>query len=164
VVLWIAGDSNATASAAAALAGTEMPGQRVIFETAVGVTSILSLTYVRDPRYADSAVQAGLMTALADPVAGLFAPANVGIGEPIYQSQIAAACLAVPGVVAIQNVDLSADENQFISERRFSSIPHRFIPFKPLGCSGQVYSPGAGAYFIVPNDTTHVVLSGTVAS
>ena len=36
VVLWIAGDSNATAAAAAAIAGTQMPGQRVIFETARG--------------------------------------------------------------------------------------------------------------------------------
>jgi hypothetical protein len=164
VVLWIAGDSNATVSAAAALAGTAMPGQRVIFETALGVTSILSLTYVRDPRYADSAVQAGLMAALADPVAGLFAPANLGIGQPIYQSQIAAACLAVPGVVAIQNVNLVADADQVVTERRFSFILRRFVPIQQLGCSGQVYNPGAGAYFIVPNDTTHVVLSGTVAS
>jgi hypothetical protein len=164
VVLWVAGDANATASAAAAVAGTEMPGQRVIFQTAVGVTSILSLTYVRDPRIADSTAQAGLMTALADPSAGLFAAANVGIGQPIYQSQIAAACLAVPGVVAIQNVDLAADRDQFISERRYAFVPRHFVPIKPLGCSGQVYNPGAGAYFIVPNDTTHVVLTGSVAS
>ena len=78
------------------------------------MTSILSLAYLRDPRYADSAVQAGLMTALADPSAGLFAPAKVGIGQPIYQSQIAAACLAVPGVVAIQDVNLAADRDQWL--------------------------------------------------
>jgi hypothetical protein len=164
VVLWVAGDANATASAAAALAGTEMPGQKVIFETAVGVTSILRLTYVRDPRYADSAVQAGLMSALADPSTGLFATANVGIGQSIYQSQIAAACLAVPGVVAIQDVDLAADQDQFIKGPRYAFIRRRFIPIKQLGCSGQVFNPGAGAYFIVPGDTTHIVLSGTVAS
>ena len=164
VVLWIAGDANATASAAAAVAGTEMPGQKVIYQTAVGVTSILSLTYVRDRRYADSAVQADLMTALADPSAGLFAPANVGIGQPTYQSQIAAACLAVPGVVAIQDVDLVADQDQFISGPNFIFRPHKFIPTKPLGCSGQVFNPGLGAYFVVPDDTTHVVLTGTVAS
>jgi hypothetical protein len=164
VVLWIAGDSNAPAAAAAAIAGTEMPGQKVIFQTAVGVTSILSLTYVRDPRFADSAVQTGLMSALVDPAVGLFAPANVQIGQPIYQSQIAAACLAVPGCVAIQDVDLAADEDQFIREPMYRFIPRHFVPIKPLGCSGQVYSPGLGAYFIVPGDTTHVVLSGTVAS
>ena len=164
VVLWIAGDSDATAAAAAALAGTGMPGQRVIYETAVGVTSILSLTYVRDPRYADSAVQAGLMTALADPVVGLFAPANVGIGEPFYQSQIAAACLAVPGVLAIQNVSLGADPDLFIAGRRFAFTLRRPLPIRRPGCSGQVFSPGAGAYFIVPNDTNHVVLTGTVSS
>ena len=164
VVLWIAGDSNATAAAAAAIAGTQMPGQRVIFETAAGVTSILSLAYLRDPRYADSAVQAGLMTALADPSAGLFAPAKVGIGQPIYQSQIAAACLAVPGVVAIQNVNLTADLDQRLLQARYRLVLRRYRPIKPLGCSGQVFSPGAGAYFIVPNDTAHVALTGAPAS
>jgi hypothetical protein len=164
VVLWIAGDDNATAAAQAALAGTEMPGQRVIYETAVAINSILSLTYVRDPRYADSAVHAGLMSALADQTSGLFAPANVGIGQPIYQSQIAAACLAVQGVVAIQDVDLSP-EFQFLSARR-SNLRFRssFLPLNPTGCSGQVFNPGAGAYFVVPDDTTHVALTGSVAS
>ena len=165
VVLWIAGDSNATVAAAAAIAGTEMPGQRVIFDTATGVTSVLSLTYLRDPRYADSAVQAGLMTALADPDTGLFAAARVGIGQSIYQSQIAAACLAVPGVMAIQNVNLIADPDQgLLRQPRYRFILRRAWPIKPLGCSGQVYNPGAGAYFIVPNDTTHVVLTGAPAS
>lgn len=164
VVLWVAGDDNATAAAQAALAGTEMPGQRVIFETAAGINSILNLTYVRDPRYADSAVQTGLMSALADQSSGLFAPANVGIGQPIYQSQIAAACLAVPGVVAIQDVDLSP-EFQFLSVRRSNlRIRHTFLPLKPTGCSGQVFNPGPGAYFVVPGDSAHVVLTGSVAS
>ena len=164
VVLWVAGDDNATASAQAALAGTEMPGQRVIYETAVGINAILSLTYVRDPRYADSAVHAGLMSALADQTSGLFAPANVGIGQPIYQSQVAAACLAVPGVVAVQNVDLSP-EHQFLSTRQLNlRIRSSFLPLNPVGCSGQVFNPGAGAYFVVPDDTTHVVLTGSVAS
>jgi hypothetical protein len=163
-VLWIAGDDDATAAVAAALAGTAMPGQRLIQETAVGVTSILSLTYVRDPRNADSAVQTGLMAALTDPATGLFAPAKVGIGQPFYQSQIAAACLAVPGVVAIQDVNLTPDQDQSVNTYAYRFRIRSFRPIRKPGCSGQVYNPGAGAYFIVPNDTTHVVLSGMVAS
>jgi hypothetical protein len=163
-VLWIAGDDNATAAVAAALAGTAMPGQRLIPETAVGITSILGLTYARDPRYADAAVQAGLLAALTDPAAGLFAPAKVGIGQPFYQSQIAAACLAVPGVVAIQDVSLTPDRDQSVSEAVYRFSLRNFMPIKKAGCSGQVYNPGPGAYFIVPNDTTHVALSGMAAS
>src|SRR6202012_836043 len=164
VVLWIAGDDNATAAAQAALAGTEMPGQRVIYETAVAINSILSLTYVRDPRYADSAVHAGLMSALADQTSGLFDPPKVGSAQPIYQSQIAAACLAVQGVVAVQDVDLSP-VFQFLSTRRPTfRLRSSFLPLKPQGCSGQVFNAGAGAYFVVPDDTTHVVLTGSVAS
>jgi hypothetical protein len=104
------------------------------------------------------------MAALADPDAGLFATANVGIGQSIYQSQIAAACLAVPGVVAIQNVDLIADPDQALLQPRYRFTLRRFQPIKPLGCSGQVFNPGAGSYFIVPNDTAHVVLTGVPAS
>ena len=80
------------------------------------MTSILSLTYVRDPRFADSAVQAGLTSALRRPG-----------GRPVRAGQRAASARrsttarstppASPcrACVAIQDVDLAADEAQFIS-------------------------------------------------
>jgi hypothetical protein len=164
VVLWIAGDANAPAAAAAALAGTQMPNQRLVIDTAVQLTSILTLTYLRDPRYADAAVRTGLTTALADPDTGLLAPGNVGIGQPIYQSQIARVCLAVPGVRAIQGVSL-APAPPTGPQPRFRRFIYRLIPRgAPEGCSGQCFSPGPGAYFSVPNDPVHLVLNGTVAS
>jgi hypothetical protein len=163
VVLWIAGDGNAPAAAAAALAGTEMPNQRLVIDTAVPLTSILTLTYLRDSRYADAAVRTGLTTALADPDTGLLAPGNVGIGQPIYQSQIARVCLAVPGVTAIQGVSL-APAPPTGPQPRFRRFIYRLIPpGAPEGCSGQCFSPGPGAYFSVPSDPVHLVLNGTVA-
>jgi predicted phage baseplate assembly protein len=143
VMLWIAGDANAPAAVAAALAGTAMPNQSLVINQATAAEATLSLTYVRDPRYADTAVQAGLTAALLDPNNGLLGTNVVGIGQSIYQSQIAAACLApaVPGVTAIQNVVMT-----------------------PPGTSCQRYSPGSGSYFYIPNDGQHLILSGTTAS
>jgi hypothetical protein len=141
VTLWIAGDANAPAAASAALAGTAMPNQGLRVITATPVEATLSLTYVRDPRYADTAVQAGLVAALLDPNTGLLGTSVIGIGQSIYQSQIAAACLAVPGVTAIQNVVMT-----------------------PPGLSLRRYSPGAGSYFSLPDDGQHLFLNGTTSS
>jgi hypothetical protein len=41
------------------------------------------------------------VTALADPDMGLFSPARLDIGEPMFDSEIEAAVLGVDGVVAI---------------------------------------------------------------
>ncbi len=164
VVLWIAGDANASTAAAAALAGTQMPNQRLMIDTAVPLVSVLALTYMRDPRYADDAVRTALVAALADPATGLFAPARVGIGQPIYQSQIAQACLATPGVTAIQNVSLTPVPSG-ASRAPLRRLIYRLIPRGGCeGCSGQCFSPGPGAYFSVPNDPVHIVLTSAVAS
>jgi hypothetical protein len=115
---------------------------------------------VRDPRYAADAVSTGLMAALADPNTGLFAPASVGIGQPIYESQIAAVCLAVPGVTAIQNVTLRRVVEQ-LERRKFTRFVRRsYTSGASRDASVQRFNPGQGAYFSLPNDTDHVVLTG----
>ena len=152
VTLWIAGDTGAKAAVQAALAGVAMPNQGLRIYQATAIPATLSLTYVRDPRYLDSDVQAGLTTALLDPDAGLFGANVPGIGQTIYQSQIARVCLAVAGVTAIQGVTL------------ITAGIRRFVPPAAAECAGQSYNPGAGAYFSVPNDGRHLVLNGTTAS
>lgn len=162
VTMWVAGDSGAVAAAQAALAGTAVPYQGLKISAATPLTMQLSLTYLRDPRYPDPAVQAGLTAALLDPDEGLFGANVVGIGEVFYDSQIAAACLAVPGVTAIHQVSFTDDAGLLVrfgfSLGRFRII--RFVPAAPSGCSGQRHDPGAGNYFVVPNDGQHLQLSG----
>jgi predicted phage baseplate assembly protein len=164
VTLWIAGDANAPAAAAAALAGTEMPNQGLSIKAAVALEAKLSLTYVRDPRYADTAVQASLTTALLDPNTGLLGANVIGIAQPIYQSQIAAACLAVPGVTAIQDVSLTTLAGGGLVPWRVNFIRRFILPTTAAVCAGQSYSPGPGNYFSVPNDSQHLFLTGTTAS
>jgi hypothetical protein len=163
VTLWIAGDDNARVAPAAALAGTEMPNQGLRVHKATPVPATLSLSYGRDPRYDDKAVQTGLTTALLDPDTGLLGAGKVGIGQAIYQSQIAAACLAVPGVTAIQNVALTPFESVSSSQRRFQFIRRFVPPPSPSVCSGQRFTPGPGNYFSLPNDGRHLSLTGTTS-
>jgi len=164
VTLWIAGDAGAAAAAGAAIAGTAVPNQGLRIYQATAVPTKLSLTYMRDPRYSDAVIQGGLTTALVDPDAGLLGTNVVGIGQTIYQSQIAAACLAVPGVTAIRDVMLATFDGSAIRPLRFS-FPRRFIPpVTPANCSGQSYSAGAGKYFSLPNDGQHLFLTGMTAS
>ncbi|HLN39991.1 MAG TPA: hypothetical protein VK337_19590 [Xanthobacteraceae bacterium] len=164
VTLWIAGDAGAAAAAAAAIAGTAMPNQGLRIYPASAVPTTLSLTYVRDPRYGDAAVQAALTTALVDPDSGLLGTNVVGIGQTIYQSQIAAACLAVAGVTAIQNVVLATSGGVKIRPLQFNVGRRSISPVTPANCSGQSYSPGAGKYFSLPNDGHHLFLTGVTAS
>jgi len=46
-------------------------------------------------------IRADVKSALTDGESGLFAPARLRIGQPVFDSQIEAACLSVEGTVAI---------------------------------------------------------------
>jgi hypothetical protein len=150
VTLWIAGDANAAAAAGAALAGTAMPNQEYTIIPAIAVPITLSLTFLFDPRYVSATLQAAITAALLDPDTGLFGVNVLGIGQAVYDSQIEAACLAVPGVTAVHDLAFNTDRFGFPIiffggyRRRFF---HRWKPPAPPGCSGHRHDPGAGKYF-----------------
>jgi len=109
--------------------------------------------------------------ALLDPDAGLLGVNVVGIGQVFYDSQVYAACLAVPGVVAVHSL-------YFAVTRRF--IPLRFVAailrfggggilrgpvtVAPSGCCGQRHDPGEGAYLFLPDAAGHFTLEQETAS
>ena len=142
VTVWVGDDEGAVAAAQNALAPAADPNRLPVVKLATQIPMTLSLTYLRDPKYLDSAVQAGLQAALLDPDTGLFG-ANVigiGIGAVFYASQIYKACLSVQGVQAIRN-----------------------LSFAPLGVSpsGERYDPGPSGYYVVPADSLQ--LAGAAA-
>jgi hypothetical protein len=155
--IWVAGDSGAAASATAALvgAGATMRNVRILTATPVAVT--LTVHYIRDPRYADAAVQAALLTALVDPDAGLLGANVLGIGQVVYDSQIAAACLAVAGVAAVQSI-------LFAPEGASRLTPEIFFPGGSTKAKALRHDPLAGNFYVVPNDPQHVILVGVVAT
>jgi predicted phage baseplate assembly protein len=52
-------------------------------------------------RVVEDDVLADIRSALTDPDAGMLSVKNIGIGQPLYRSQLLAAILAVPGTVAV---------------------------------------------------------------
>jgi hypothetical protein len=164
VTLWIAGDSDALAKVTQALAGIAMPNQGLRINPATPVPAKLTLTYLRDPRYGDAAVRAGLTTALLDPDRGALGANVLGIGQTLYESQIAAACLAVPGVSAVHDVVfVTVDERRDILLRRYTGSRLARLG-AGASCGGRRWNPGPGSYFSVPDDGQHLVLNGPAPS
>ena len=164
ITVWVGDDEAAVASASRALAAAADPNRPPTVTLAMQQTMVLSLVYVRNVRYRDANVQAGLMAALIDPDNGLFGANVVAIGEAFFDSQIYAACLAVPGVLAIHNLSFAPPAPRFRPLILFRPAPglHPIRrPIKAAPCTGERYDPGAGAYFSVP--AANLRLSGTVA-
>ena len=164
VTLWVAGDQGAVAAVQTALASAADPNRLVDIIAAIPTRVRISLTYVRDPRYADATVHAALTAALVDPDTGLFGANVVGIGQVFYDSQIYAACRSVDGIDAIHNLTFGAASGLVVRVpvlRLFSYA--RFAP-PPAVCAEQRHDPGAGNYFVVPNDAQHLQLNRSAAS
>ena len=107
----------------------------------------LQLTLMLNPRYDEPTVMSAVQTALLDPDSGLFGANAVGIGQAYYDSQIYAACLAVPGVDAVHGLSF----NPYARYRpRFVLAGH---------ADDQRHDPGSGYFFSVPNDPQHFQIS-----
>ena len=104
VTVWVGDDPTAVADVQAAFAATADPNRppRVLAATAVVVG--LRMTVVTDPNSNAAAVVAAVSTALVDPDAGLLGVNVLAIGEPIYDSEVYAASMAVSGVVAVHSL------------------------------------------------------------
>jgi hypothetical protein len=160
----VAGDQGAVSAARTALIGAADPNRPVDIKPAMPIEARISLTYVRDPRRDDATVQASLTAALLDPDIGLFG-ANVGIGQVFYDSQIYAACRAVPGVEAVRDLSFlirGAPPPSQAGIARLVSFVTRVLPQR--ACAEHRRDPGAGNYFSIPDDGAHLTLVGSVAS
>ena len=82
-----------------------------------------------------SAISAGVKSALADPQAGLFAPGRLRIGQPVFDSQIEAACLSVEGTVAVSAIS-------------FNGVPG----------AGPLHVPSEGEYYALAQDSVFIVM------
>ena len=164
VTVWVSGDAGAAAAVQAAIATEADPNRPVSVLAATGVDTVISLIYLRDNRYLDDAVRGALQAALLDPDTGLFGVNVVGIGQVFYDSQIYAACLAVPGVLAVE--DLSVQSGPRFSPFFLSGrIRRGIVPTDAkIPCTGQRHDPGIGKYLSVPDDGNHLNLAGRVAS
>jgi hypothetical protein len=126
VTVYVAGELNVASSVQTLLASAGDPNRPVTVLPATALTVNLTMAFVVTAGMDATAIVAAVQTALCDPLAGLFSPANMGIGQPLFDSEIEAVCLGVPGVVAIQSSKFTVNGNSD---------------------AGPLHVPGDGAYF-----------------
>jgi hypothetical protein len=136
----------------------------------------LSLTVVYDPRYDGPTLGDAVRAALVDPDAGLLGINVVGIGQVYYDSQIHAACLAIPGVVAVHSLvftitrwylppiftrfrgpELALLKAAPTLARAVAPSSLKISAISPT-CCGQRHDPGAGAYLFLPDDDQNLAI------
>jgi hypothetical protein len=137
--IYVGDDAGAVTSAAAAIAAAADPNRpvKVLLATAVDVG--LTLTVRHDPDYPPDPLVRAVRTALLDPDAGLFGTNVVRIGGSVFESQIFAACLKVPGALAVTSLEFE-------------------VRFGDLIVLSQAYrhDPGEGSFFRLADDALEV--------
>jgi Baseplate J-like protein len=101
VTVYVGDDAGAVASAKSVVLAAGDPNRPVNVTLATPIPVLLLLAILVTPGMDADAIRAGVKSALTDPETGLFAPARLRIGQPLFDSQIEAACLSVEGTVAI---------------------------------------------------------------
>ena len=103
------GDTPAARDAAALAVSAAIDSNRpALVKLATAVPLRLSATIRIDPRQQFQPVLDAVRAALIDPDTGLFGAARAGIGVSVYDSEIYAACLVVPGVRAVRELSVSS--------------------------------------------------------
>ena len=101
VTVYVGDDGAAATSAKSVLSASGDPNRPVKVVQATQVPVALTLSLVTTPGMDFGAISAAIATALTDTETGLFGSWQLRIGQPLFDSQIEAAVLAVPGAVAI---------------------------------------------------------------
>lgn len=112
VKIHVGDDAAAADSARTAIAATADPHRHVLVVAATPVPITLSLRLVIDPLHLPPDIVAAATAALLDDDRGVFGKRRLGIGEPVFDSQIDAACLGCEGALAVHEIKFAI--NQFV--------------------------------------------------
>lgn len=146
VKIYVGDDAHAVVAAQVALNAAEDPNRQVIVTRATAASVQLSLALRLDPALSSAPIVTAVTAALLDDDSGLFGTHRLGIGQSIYQSQIYAACMSVPGVLAVHSLDFTVTGFPWFVNGilRFQPISVRFgFLHRP----SERYSPAEGGFF-----------------
>jgi hypothetical protein len=152
VTLYVGDDDNAVTAAAAALAAAVDPSIPFVVLPPNLIPCVLGVTLQTAPSADPTKVTTAVVDALLDPSGSLFGT-GAAIGAPLYDSQIAAVCMRVPGVIEVQLLGL------------FTGVTPPLPPPPPVGStvtpadleafvaslpSVERHLPGEGGLFTLP--------------
>jgi hypothetical protein len=103
-------EPQALSIVAPALAAAGDPNRPVTVQAATDHPVEVFLTLRLDPSIDPGTVEDALESAFSNTTTGVFAMQNTGIDQPIYDSQIIAACRSVHGVLAVLDITLYRDD------------------------------------------------------
>jgi len=136
VTVFVGDDAAAAAAAKTALAAAGDPNRPITVVQATRAAIAIALTVTTTPGMDPAAISAGVVAALSDPDTGLFGAVRAAIGQPVFDSAIEEAVLAVPGAVAITAASFIAN-----------GAPE----------AGPLHDPGEGGYYTLdPTDISLV--------
>jgi hypothetical protein len=139
VTIYVGDDASAVNAARVALAHADDPNRPVLVRPAIAIPIMLQLTLRINQAYVPAPVISAVTAALLDDDAGLFGINVIRIGQFIYESQIYAACLSVPGTMAVHGLRFFMDTG---------------TGFKEI--SDFRYNPGEGGFFQLQSDNLTV--------
>jgi hypothetical protein len=146
--VYVGDDGNALQAARDALAGADDPNRPLAVKAAWPVYVWLGFGLEADPDHVWRDVQTAVVAALVDPQTGLLGSGRVRIGASLFRSRISAACLAVPGVVAIHDLSVFTytdwDDGDYVTGQRIDS--------------------GEGGYFRLPSNSPYIWQEAAVAA
>jgi hypothetical protein len=130
VKIYVGDDFNAVGSARAAIAATGDPHRHVVVAAATPMAVLIGLQVLLDGRFQVDDIKVALRAAMLDDDRGVFGTRRLGIGQAVFDSEIAAACLACEGVIALHQLFF------------FAQRPSGF--FRDLAPR---HAPGEGAFY-----------------
>lgn len=105
VNIYVGDDISAVNAARIALKNSADPNRPILVKQAISLPIQLNLSLQIDRTYLATKVITNTKSILLAPDRGLFGIDAIRIGQSIYQSQIYAACLSVPGVMAVHSLE-----------------------------------------------------------
>lgn len=147
VKVYVGDDQEAVDSANAALKAACDPNRPALVELATPIVMLLALSVKVAPEHAAENVLPKVRAALLDADTGLFGSQSSRIGRPLFDSELSAACLVVPGVQAVQLVKFES----VATAVSFTSSPPPLKELPP--CAGHRHDPGEGKFFTLTTES-----------
>ncbi|WP_204141055.1 hypothetical protein [Halomicronema sp. CCY15110] len=103
--IWYIGATGLEATLLKTLRQRSAPGVLFDVDAAVGIPVTLAIDVEISDRYVPADVLAAIETQLLAPETGRLVPERIGIGQPLYRSQLLAIVEGVPGTVAVRRLE-----------------------------------------------------------